>query len=76
MLQLKRALGNHVVGIMVYVHVPGFRLGLEAAKAYCYPFDHFVGLDLRRPEQLELVQWCRVADIIEETIVKAGTVAG
>ena len=76
MLQLKRELGRNVVGIMVYVHLPGPGLSLETARAFCYPFDHFLGFDLRRPEEFAALQWHQLADIIESAIAKAGSPTG
>lgn len=71
MLQLKREMGDEVIGIMVYVHRPGSGISLEAAKAFCYPFDHFLGFHLRRPEEFDSVHWHELADIIEVAITKA-----
>lgn len=45
MLHLKQALGTLVVGIMVYVHMPGKGIRTERARAISYPFDYFFGLE-------------------------------
>jgi hypothetical protein len=71
MLQMKRTLGEQVIGIMVYAHVPGCGIGLQTAKAYCHPFDHFVGFELRRPEDFETLSWQCLPDLIEAAILKA-----
>jgi hypothetical protein len=71
MLQLKRSLGEQVIGIMVYVHVPGCGISLGAAKAYCYPFDHFVGLTLKEPQALESISFKPIVDIVQSSIALA-----
>lgn len=76
MLQTKRTLGEQVIGIMVYAHVPGCGIGLQTAKAFCYPFDHFVGFELRRPEDFETLSWQRLPDLIEAAILKTRSAAG
>jgi hypothetical protein len=71
MLQMKRTLGEQVIAIMVYAHVPGCGIRLQTAKAYCHPFDHFVGFELRRPEDFETLSWQCLPDLIEAAILKA-----
>ena len=70
MLHLKRTLAVRVTGIMVYVHVPGCGIGLSAAKAYCYPFDHFLGFELSGSKALESISFIRVVDIVQSSMVQ------
>jgi len=49
MFHLKRVFGDRVCGIMIYLHVPGRGIGRERARAICYPFDHFWGIEVRDP---------------------------
>ena len=53
MLHLKRMLGDKVCGIMIYLHVPGGGIGIERARAICYPFDHFWGIEVRDPTDIK-----------------------
>lgn len=72
MLHLKQALGTKLCGVMVYVHVPGPNgISVARARAICYPFDHFLGIETRDPANLHT--WLPVIVETVESILKGQT---
>jgi hypothetical protein len=51
-LDLKKNHGNNVYCVLAYVHTTGTGLSTETAKSYCYPFDQFIGIDCKKPDDL------------------------
>lgn len=70
MLHLKRTQGDEIRGIMVYVHVPGNGIGIEMARAICYPYDEFLGIETR--DLADLNTWLLpVLEKLESVIARA-----
>ncbi len=63
MLHLKQTFGERLCGIMIYAHSKG---STESARAICYPFDLFFGVDLRKPEDLTV--WKPVLEAIQAKV--------
>jgi hypothetical protein len=51
-LHVKENHGNNVYCVLAYVHTMGRGLSTETAKSYCYPFDEFIGIDCKKPDDL------------------------
>jgi hypothetical protein len=51
-LHVKKNHGNNVYCVLAYVHMAGTGLSTETAKSYCYPFDEFIGIDCKKPDDL------------------------
>jgi hypothetical protein len=51
-LHVKKNYGNNVYCVLAYVHMAGTGLSTEIAKSYCYPFDEFIGIDCKKPDDL------------------------
>ena len=59
-------------GIMVYVHFRGMcGISIENAKQLCYPFDHFIGLTIRRPEDLNSLDLSELIKAVEAAMTKS-----
>ncbi|HXH20630.1 MAG TPA: hypothetical protein VNN10_01280 [Dehalococcoidia bacterium] len=69
MLQLKKAHGENLVGIMVYLHAAGIGIGIERARSICYPYDHFFGFDFDSGA-LEANRWTEVVNAVEEAVAQ------
>ncbi len=57
---------------MVYVHVQGTGLSLSRAKAICYPFDRFIGIELRSADIQKLATESLWSPVIELLAQKLG----
>src|SRR5262245_54086835 len=44
--------GNNVYCMLAYVHMSGTGLSTDAARSYCYPFDEFIGIEFKNPNDL------------------------
>ena len=51
-LHVKKNHGNNVYCVLAYVHMTGTGISTETAKSYCYPFDEFIGIDCKKPDDL------------------------
>ena len=49
---VKKTHGSNVHCVLAYVHLSGTGLSTQTAKSYCYPFDEFIGIDLKKPDDL------------------------
>ena len=67
-LHVKKKHGNNVYCVLAYVHTTGTGLSTETAKSYCYPFDEFIGIDCKKPDDLSAAI-LRIASRLE-TIVE------
>src|SRR5205809_874863 len=67
-MHVKKKHGNNVYCVLAYVHMIGTGLSNQTAKSYCYPFDEFIGLDFKKPDDLSTA----ILDIVArlETIVE------
>jgi hypothetical protein len=46
MLHLKQKMGTKLCGVVFYLHVPGTNsISVDRARAICYPFDQFIGIE-------------------------------
>jgi hypothetical protein len=73
MLHLKQRFGGRLLGILVYVHLPGNGVGLEQAKAISYPFERFLGFTLRNPEELAgLLSWPTLVTLVVNELARFG----
>lgn len=70
MLHLKRTLGIRLLGIMVYLHVPGSNgISIDRARGICYPFDHFFGIETRDPTNLQT--WLpQLVETLESSLIR------
>jgi len=67
MLHMKQAFGPRLHGIMVFARASvGIRL--ERARAICYPFDDFVGIDLLNADSSTL--WQSVLDKVDAILTR------
>lgn len=55
MLHMKQAFGPQLHGILVFARA-GIGIGFERARAICYPFDDFIGIDLLKADASNLWQ--------------------
>jgi hypothetical protein len=72
MLHLKQTLGAKLCGVMVYVHVSGTpnTISIDRARAICYPFDHFLGIDTH--DYTNLQTWLPpIAQAVESILMEA-----
>ena len=51
-MHVKKQHGNNVYCVLAYVHMIGIGLSTETAKSYCYPFDEFIGIEFKKPDDL------------------------
>jgi hypothetical protein len=51
-MHVKKQHGNNVYCVLAYVHMIGIGLSSETAKSYCYPFDEFIGIEFKKPDDL------------------------
>jgi hypothetical protein len=51
-MHMKGKYGDDLYCVMAYVHVSGVDLSTATAKSYCYPFDEFIGMELKKPDDL------------------------
>jgi hypothetical protein len=51
-MHVKKKYGNDVYCVLAYVHLSGTGLSTNTARSYCYPFDEFIGVDLKKPDDL------------------------
>jgi len=51
-MHVKKKHGNNVYCVLAYVHMIGIGLSTETAKSYCYPFDEFIGMEFKKPDDL------------------------
>jgi hypothetical protein len=68
MLHLKKEFGPAIVGVMLFAR-GGQGISLEQARAICYPFDHFTGVDTlaTQPD----TWWNDVAQRVEDLLDRA-----
>lgn len=71
MIHLKRSHGTKLVGIMVYVHGPGVGISIDRARAICYPFDYFIGLEIK--DLLSANFWNPVTEVMHHGLSDLGT---
>ena len=48
MLHLKSKYSKNILGILIFVKVPGHGISIEKAKKISYPFDSFMGIDFQK----------------------------
>ena len=51
-MHVKKKHGSDVYCVLAYVHMRGIGISTDAAKSYCYPFDEFIGIDFKKPDDL------------------------
>ena len=51
-MHVKKQHGNNVYCMLAYVHMMGIGLSTKTAKSYCYPFDEFIGMEFKKPDDL------------------------
>jgi hypothetical protein len=51
-LHVKKNHGNNVYCVLAYVHMTEAGLSTATAKSYSYPFDEFIGIDCKKPDDL------------------------
>jgi hypothetical protein len=51
-MHVKKKHGSDVYCVLAYVHMSGIGISTDAAKSYCYPFDEFIGIDFKKPDDL------------------------
>lgn len=61
MLHLKKQFGDDLYGIMLFARV-GQGISLQRAKAICYSFDAFIGVDTLKTQQAEW--WREVVEVV------------
>jgi hypothetical protein len=66
MLHLKRALGDKLEAIMVYLRAGTGGLSAEQAREICYPFDQFIAVEHQDPQNPAI--WIPILDRIEAEI--------
>jgi hypothetical protein len=66
MLHLKKAFGDRLCGVLVYLRTGQGGVSVEQAKAISYPFDVFFGLEHQDPQNPTI--WVPVLDCIEAKI--------
>jgi len=51
-MHLKKTYGSALYCVLAYVHVMGAGISTKTAKSYCYPFDEFIGIEFKKPDEL------------------------
>ena len=67
-MHVKKTHGSNVYCVLAYVHMIGTGLSTQTAESYCYPFDEFIGIDFKKPDDLSTAILNIVARL--ETIVE------
>jgi len=68
MLHMKQTFGLQLHGILVFARA-GVGIGFERARAICYPFDDFIGIDLLKADTSTL--WQPVLGKVEAVLGRA-----
>ena len=68
-MHVKKKHGNDVYCILAYVHLSGTGLSTNTAKSYCYPFDEFIGIDVKKPDDLS-ASILNIVDRLETVLQK------
>ena len=68
-MHVKKQHGNNVYCVLAYVHTTGTGLSTETAKSYCYPFDEFIGIDVKKPDDLS-ASILNIVDRVETVLQK------